>query len=143
MTIACGVGFNFLADQDPDVPVFPGVDTSFYGATVEHGVWQELCAGCGKCILDLTGGICPIARCAKTILNGPCGGTNEGMCEVSTPENEIPCAWALIVERCKKLGTLDRLQEVLAPKDWSTARDGGQRRRIREDLRIVKEEAQA
>lgn len=144
VTIACGVGCNFLADQDPDVPVFPGVDTSFYGATVEHGVWEERCAGCGKCILDLTGGICPIARCAKTILNGPCGGTNEGMCEVSSPENEIPCAWALIVERCKKLGTLDRLQEVLAPKDWSTARDGGQRRRIREDLRIAtEEEAQA
>ncbi|NQT52139.1 methylenetetrahydrofolate reductase C-terminal domain-containing protein [bacterium] len=143
LTLACGVGCNFLADQDPDVPVFPAVDTTFFGATTEHGVWVERCAGCGKCILDITGGICPVARCAKTLLNGPCGGTNNGLCEVSTPDNEVPCAWALIVERCKKLGTLDRLQEVLAPKDWSTGRDGGPRRRVREDLRIVKEEEKA
>ena len=140
VSIACGVGVNFLADQGADVPVFPGVDTTFMGATLEHGVWAERCAGCGQCILDITGGICPVARCAKSILNGPCGGTNEGMCEISTPENPVPCAWALIIERCKKLGTLDRLTEVLAPKDWSTSRDGGPRRRVREDLMIAEPE---
>jgi ferredoxin len=143
VTIACGVGCNFLADQDPDIPVFPGVDTTFYGATTEHGVWEERCAGCGQCILDITGGICPVARCAKSILNGPCGGTNDGMCEVSTPENEVPCVWALIVERCKKLGTLERLREVLAPKDWSTDSDGGPRRRVREDLRRTDQKQEA
>lgn len=140
VTIACGVGANFLVDQGATVPVFPGVDTSFYGATTEHGVWEERCAGCGQCILDLTGGLCPIARCAKTILNGPCGGTNDGMCELSAPENPIPCVWAQIVERCKQLGTLEKLYAVQAAKDWSTARDGGQRRRVREDLRVAKAE---
>jgi hypothetical protein len=70
-------------------------------------------------------------------MNGPCGGTNDGMCEISTPDRPVPCAWALIVERCTKLGTLDRLREVLAPKDWSTARDGGPRTRVRPDLKIA------
>ena len=62
------------------------------------------------------------------------------MCEVSTPERETPCAWALIVERCQKLGTLDRVAEVIAAKDWSSGRDGGPRRLVREDLRLAREE---
>ena len=138
VSIACGVGVNHLADQNPDVPIFPGLDTTFMGSTVEHGEWAERCAGCGQCILHLTGGICPVARCAKTILNGPCGGTtDEGNCEISTEDNPVPCAWALIVERAKKLGTLDKLREIILAKDWSTARDGGPRRRVRADLKIV------
>ena len=137
VSLACGVGVNFLADQGPDIPVFPALDTTFMGATIEHGEWAERCAGCGECILHLTGGICPVARCAKTILNGPCGGTNDGKCEISTPDNPVDCAWYLIVERAKKLGTLEQLKEVLAPKDWSTARDGGPRRLVREDLKIA------
>jgi ferredoxin len=137
VTIACGVGVNFIADRHPTVPVFPGVNTTFYGATVEHGEWAERCAGCGECILHLTGGIC-----AKTILNGPCGGTNDGQCEISTPENPVDCAWALIVERCKNLGTLEQLKEIVAAKDWSTGRDGGPRRRVREDLKIAEPEGQ-
>ena len=140
VSLACGVGVNTLTDRNSVVPAFPGVDTTFMGSTVEHGVWEERCAGCGQCILHLTGGICPIARCAKSIQNGPCGGTNDGMCEISTPENPVPCGWALIVERMKQLGTLDRLAELIPPKDWSTARDGGPRKRVREDLRIAKEE---
>jgi ferredoxin len=137
LSLACGVGVNFLADRKARVPVFPAVNTTFMGATVEHGDWQERCAGCGDCVLERTGGICPIARCAKSILNGPCGGTREGMCEISTPEEPVPCAWVLIIERCKELGTLDRLSEVMAPKDWSVAGDGGPRRRLRADLRIA------
>ena len=74
------------------------------------------------------------------MLNGPCGGTNDGMCEISTEDNPVPCVWALIVERAKKLGTLDKLKEILAAKDWSTARDGGPRRRVRPDLKIAKED---
>ncbi len=137
VSLACGVGVNYVSDQGPDIPVFPAVDTTFMGATIEHGQWAERCAGCGQCVLDLTGGICPIARCAKTILNGPCGGTHDGLCEISTPEHPVDCAWALIVERCRKLGTLDRLKEIISSKDWSTARDGGPRRRVREDLKIA------
>ena len=140
VSIACGVGVNHCVERGCPIPVFPGVDTIFVGATVEHGVWEERCGACGDCILHLTGGICPIARCAKSILNGPCGGTNEGMCEISTDENPVPCAWALIVERMKQLGTLDKLSEIQPPKDWSTARDGGPRRRVRPDLKIEKEE---
>ena len=140
LSIACGVGVNYISDQGPDIPVYPGVDTTFMGATLEHGVWAERCAGCGKCMLDLTGGICPIARCAKTILNGPCGGTNNGKCEISTPDNDVDCAWYLIIERAKKLGTLDKLLEVQAPKDWAKSRDGGPRRTTRPDLMIAKAE---
>lgn len=140
ISIACGVGVNFLADLNAAVPVFPGLDTTMFGATVEHGVWAERCAGCGQCILHLTGGICPVARCAKTILNGPCGGTNDGKCEISTPDAPVDCAWALIVERSKTLGTLDALKEVQAAKNWSTARDGGPRTRIRPDLVLAKDE---
>lgn len=141
LSMACGVGVNFLADQLGDIPVFPAVNTTFMGATIEHGEWAERCAGCGECVLHLTGGICPVARCAKSILNGPCGGTNEGKCEISTPERPVDCAWALIIERAEKLGTLDKLKDIIAPKDWSKARDGGPRTRVRADLKIAKEEA--
>jgi len=139
LSIACGVGVNFLAERHGTVPVFPGVDTVFMGATIEHGEWAVRCAGCGQCILHLTGGICPIARCAKSILNGPCGGTNNGKCEISTEENPVDCAWSLIIERMKRLGTLDQLAEIVPPKDWSTARDGGPHRRVRADLKLAKE----
>lgn len=140
LSLACGVGVNFLSDRGAKIPVFPGLNTTFMGATIEHGIWAERCAGCGDCILHLTGGICPVARCSKTILNGPCGGTNNGKCEISTPDNPVDCAWALIVERIKSLGTLEALQEIITPKDWSQARDGGPRKRVREDLLIAKED---
>ena len=139
LSLACGVGVNFIADRDRVIPVFPGVNTTFMGATVEHGVWAERCAGCGECILHLTGGICPVARCAKNILNGPCGGTNNGECEISTPDDPIDCGWALIIERMKKLGTLEKLTEIVPPKDWSTGSAGGPRKRVREDLMIAQE----
>ncbi len=137
LSIACGVGVNFIADRHQTTPVFPGVNTTFMGATVEHGEWAERCAGCGDCILHLTGGICPIARCAKTIMNGPCGGTKNGKCEISLPERPVDCGWALIIERAKRLGTLAALSQVIPPRNWSTARDGGPRRRIRPDLKIA------
>ena len=133
VSIACGVGINFMSEQNPTEPIFPGVDTTFIGAHLELGVWEERCAMCGDCILDKTGGICPVARCAKTILNGPCGGSDKGMCEVHP---DTPCAWALIIERMKNLGTLDKLAEIETPKDWSTSRDGGPRKMTREDLKL-------
>ena len=133
VSLACGVGIHYMAEQLPPMPVFPGVNTMFIGANPELGVWVERCAMCGECILDKTGGICPIAGCAKSMLNGPCGGTNEGMCEV---DPETPCAWAKIIARMKQLGTLDKLAEIEPPKDWSTSRDGGPRKMIREDLKL-------
>ena len=134
LSMACGVGVNFLADKfADDVVVLPALNTTFYGATEEQGVWAEKCAGCGNCILHLTGGICPIARCSKSILNGPCGGSSEGKCEV---DENIDCAWQLIYDRLKALGQLENMIEIQPVKDWSTALDGGTRKRIREDLRI-------
>lgn len=137
LSTACGVGVNFLSDRTGSIPVYPGINTSFYGSVEEPGVFKELCAGCGDCILHLTGGICPVARCAKTLMNGPCGGTNKGKCEIS---REIDCVWFLIVERMKQLGTLDRLSEVLPPRNWSTARDGGPRRISLEHIRTFEEQ---
>lgn len=132
VTLACGVGVNFLSDRIGKVPVFPGVDTTFYGATVEQGLWAEMCAGCGNCITAYTGGICPIARCSKHLLNGPCGGSEKGKCEVDP--SHIDCVWQLIYDRMKLLGRVHELRNLLPAKDWRKASDGGVRRRVREDL---------
>ncbi len=138
LSTACGVGVNFLSDRTGAIPVYPGINTSFYGSVEAPGFFKELCAGCGNCIVHLTGGICPIARCAKTLMNGPCGGTNKGKCEVSS---ETDCAWFLIVERMKQLGTIEKLSEVLPPRNWTTSRDGGPRRISLEHLREYEEQA--
>ncbi|MFZ2447905.1 MAG: methylenetetrahydrofolate reductase C-terminal domain-containing protein [Syntrophobacteraceae bacterium] len=132
ITLACGVGVNFLADRLGDVPVFPGVDTTFYGAAVEPGLWAEMCAGCGNCITHMTGGICPIARCSKHLFNGPCGGSEKGKCEVNPKTTD--CVWQLIYDRMKRLGRLDELTNILPVKDWRPASDGGVRRTVREHL---------
>lgn len=133
LSLACGAGIQFLAEKFRHHPVLPGVNTQFIGITEEQGVWTERCQACGHCVLDLTGGICPISRCSKSLLNGPCGGSKNGKCEV---DPEIPCGWQLIYERLSELGQLDKLEVVIPVKDWSKSRDGGPRKRIREDLRI-------
>jgi ferredoxin len=129
LSMACGVGVSFIADLHPAVRVFPGVDTTFMGSKEPRGVWAERCAGCGRCIVHLTGGICPVACCAKTILNGPCGGSENGLCELSTEQQPVECVWIRIIERCRERGTLERLMEIASPKDWSPSRHGGPRRR--------------
>lgn len=133
VSIACGVGVQFMAEKYFSTPVFPGLDTCFMGVTEERGVWSERCQGCGKCILASTAGICPVSRCAKRLFNGPCGGSSGGKCEI---DPDVPCGWQLIVDRLKKL---DRMgdYETLAPiKDWSTERAGGPRKIVREDVRL-------
>ncbi len=134
LSLACGVGVNFLAGVLAETPVFPAIDTRFMGACIEPGLWREMCAGCGSCVLHLTGGICPVVRCCKSIMNGPCGGSNEGKCEI---DPETDCAWHLIVERMKRLGTLDKLDEVQAPRDWSTSSHGGPRKHIVEAVKAI------
>lgn len=133
LSLGCGVGVQTLAERFPNMRVLPALNTKFMGLPIEQGVWEERCQACGDCILDRTGGICPIARCSKQLLNGPCGGSQRGKCEVHP---DIPCAWHLIWERMTALGMLDRLLEIQPPKNWSTSRDGGPRRIIREDLRL-------
>ena len=132
LSMACGAGVQMAADRYPALPVYPAVNTEFIGVAEEAGVWAERCQGCGDCILGITGGICPIARCAKNLLNGPCGGSHGGKCEVKT---DRPCAWHLIVERLSERGKLDVLEEVLPAKSWWTDRSGGPRKVVREDMK--------
>jgi ferredoxin len=131
ISLACGVGVQFLAEKYLQIPVYPGVNTLFMGVTEQRGVWTERCQGCGQCILGQTAGICPIARCAKRLLNGPCGGSTKGKCEINP---ELDCAWQLIIDRLKELGRLDDYDELIPVKDWSTERAGGPRKVVREDL---------
>jgi len=133
LSMACGAGVQFVAEKYRSVPVMPAVNTTFIGVTEEQGVWTERCQACGTCILDRTGGICPIARCSKSLLNGPCGGSSKGKCEVN---DQIDCGWQLIYDRLKELDMLDKLEEVLPVKDWRTSRDGGPRKVVREDLML-------
>ncbi len=133
LSLACGAGVQFLAERFRKHPVLPGVNTQFIGVTQEQGVWTERCQMCGNCILDRTGGICPVARCSKSLLNGPCGGSKNGKCEI---DSQVDCGWQLIYDRLKDLGQLEKLETVEPVKDWSTSRDGGPRKRIREDLKL-------
>ncbi len=133
LSLACGVGVQFTAEQYFSRPVYPGVNTCFLGATEERGLWTERCQACGQCVLASTGGICPISRCAKRILNGPCGGSSNGKCEIS---KELTCAWHLIVERLKSLDRLDDYEKLFPIKDWSTDRAGGPRKVVREDVQL-------
>jgi ferredoxin len=137
LSLGCGIGVQAIAEHFPNTWVVPGLNTKFLGLPLEQGVWAERCAACGDCILGLTGGICPIARCSKSLLNGPCGGSEGGHCEISP---EIPCAWQLIYDRLSSLGRLEVLMDLQPPKNWRKARDGGPRKIVREDLRLVAQE---
>lgn len=130
VSLSCGIGVQVLSDVLEDAPVFPGQNTMFMGSEErEMGTVSERCAACGDCILDLTAGICPIARCSKSLLNGPCGGSQDGKCEV---DKELDCAWQLIYDRLKALGRLDQMEEIMPIKDWSTSTHGGTRRTPKE-----------
>ncbi len=133
VSLACGAGIQYMAERYADKPVFPGVDTCFIGVSLERGVWGERCQACGACILADTGGICPVARCSKRMLNGPCGGSSKGKCEINP---EVDCGWQLIYNRLKTLGQLDRFECPVDPKNWATSRDGGPRKLVKEDVRI-------
>lgn len=131
VSLACGVGVQFMAEKYQATPVYPGVNTCFLGATEKRGLWTERCQACGQCILAFTGGICPISRCAKRIMNGPCGGSTKGKCEIS---KELDCAWQLIVDRLKALNRLEDYEKIFSIKDWSTDRAGGPRKVERGDV---------
>jgi ferredoxin len=111
VSLACGAGIQFLAEMYPDVPVIPGVDTSFIGVAEEAGEWTERCRSCNQCYLGITGGICPVTMCSKGLLNGPCAGTVHGKCEVDTDRN---CAWTMIYERLERQSRT-ALQEAPVP----------------------------
>jgi len=115
ISLACGIGVQAIAEHFPDIPVLPGVNTTFNGMASEYGVWDERCATCGDCRLDETGGICPITRCTKGILNGPCAGPKNGKCEVS---KDMDCAWILIYQRLERLGQLDKMRRYYPARNF-------------------------
>ena len=131
LSMACGCGVQEIARRYKEKPVYPALNTKFMGASERQGIWAERCQGCGDCLLGITGGICPIARCSKRIMNGPCGGSTQGKCEISS---DVDCVWQLIWDRLKALGMEDRYEDIMAAKDWRSSRDGGPRKIIREDL---------
>lgn len=133
ISIACGIGIQALAERFTEVPVYPGVNTTSLAIREEPGLWAARCDACGDCVLDETYGLCPIARCAKSLMNGPCGGTrNNGKCEV---DEEVDCVWNLIVERARARGKMQALTELRKAKDWSNSGHGGPKRILREELR--------
>ena len=160
VSLACGIGVQAMARHFPHSWIVPGLNTTFLGLPEEQGVWTEQCQACGDCMLALTGGVCPIARCSKQVQNGPCGGSENGLCEVKrikrdggapvmqtnaqgrqTPVVEdVECAWHLIYERLKTHDRLDQITKLRWAKDWSVSRDGGPRRIVREDLLLLDEE---
>jgi len=133
LSLGCGAGVQAVAERFPTKPVYAGLNTAFLGILEERGVWTEKCAACGACVLHKYGGICPVTRCAKHLLNGPCGGSREDRCEVRP---DRPCAWQLIYKRLKAIGQTDRLLKIEPPKDWSASLNGGPRVIVREDHRI-------
>jgi ferredoxin len=133
LSLACGVGVQFMAEKYLTTPILPGVNTCFLGATEQRGVWTERCQACGSCVLAETAGICPISRCAKRVMNGPCGGSSNGKCEIN---KELDCVWQLIINRLKALGRMDDYEIVAPIKDWSTERAGGPRKVTREDVKV-------
>ncbi|MFH1481715.1 MAG: methylenetetrahydrofolate reductase C-terminal domain-containing protein, partial [Pseudomonadota bacterium] len=118
LSLACGVGIQFLSDMYEEKVVLPGVDTSFIGTNDDVGLWTERCRMCNQCYLAVTGAVCPVTMCPKGILNGPCSGTREGMCEVD--ENK-DCAWSLIYKRLEKTDRLDQIRPILPPRKYSLA----------------------
>lgn len=133
LSLGCGAGVQAIAERYVNKPVYAGLNTRFLGILEERGTWTEKCAACGECVLHEYGGICPITRCAKHMLNGPCGGSREDRCEVHP---DRPCAWQLIYKRLNGTGQIDKLKQIRSPKNWGPSLSGGPRIIVREDHRI-------
>ena len=130
LSLACGAGVQAIAKRYPSVPVLPGVNTTFIGIQESNGIFTEECSACGNCELAKFGGICPVTRCAKKLLNGPCGGSQNGKCEINP---DLDCAWHLIIDRLTTLNLMGNLKDYVPPKNWSTSLSGGPRKLIRDD----------
>ena len=123
LSMGCGAGVQTIAEVFEEKPVFPALNTTFMGMPEGEGAWVEMCGACGDCFLDRTGGICPVVRCAKGLLNGPCGGTRKGgKCEID-PEKD--CAWVLIYRRLEKQDRLDLMRKYYEPKNYRAVKRPG------------------
>ena len=131
LSLGCGAGVQAVAEV-LQKHVIPALNTTFLGETKEAGIWMENCRACGDCKLDRFADVCPITRCAKNLLNGPCGGSKGGRCEVD-PDAE--CAWQLIVDRLDKAGRLGSIDAVYPPVNWAKKEGKGPRKIVREDQR--------
>lgn len=119
LVLACGLGVQSAKECNRlGQPVFPGCNTLFGAIMDSQGNFLEKCSLCGECVLDVTGGICPVTLCAKGLLNGPCGGMNKGKCEV---DKEKDCAWVLIYRELEKRKDLEAFKEIRPPKDFKKA----------------------
>jgi len=124
LVMACAFGVQTV-NLYTDKPVYPAVNTLFIGKEESPGYFTEVCMQCGNCILAKTAGVCPLVKCAKSLLNGPCGGSVEGKCEI---DPDTSCAWQMIYDRLAALGQLDKLEEIVPVRDWSTSPAGGPRK---------------
>lgn len=124
LVMSCAYGVRQVADIVSG-PTLPALNTLFIGREEGPGVFVEECSQCGDCVLALTGGICPITRCAKSLFNGPCGGSVGGKCEV---DPKVPCGWQMIYDRLKELGRVEQMEVIIPIRDWSKGWSGGPRR---------------
>ncbi len=124
LAMHCAFGVQTLSLYTSTL-VYPALNTMFIGIEDTPGHFIEVCKQCGDCVLGKSAGLCPLVRCAKSLLNGPCGGSVEGKCEVSP---DIPCVWQMIVDRLQALDRLGILEEIVPPHDWSASSSGGPRR---------------
>jgi hypothetical protein len=121
LVLSCGAGAQAVRAAT-DKHVVPGCDSCFLGNIQRSMDFLEKCSHCGTCVIDDYGAICPVTRCAKGLLNGPCGGTSHGKCEV---DPEMDCAWVLIHNQLKKEGREDKLTKLHEPKEWDVIRRPG------------------
>jgi len=124
LVMCCAFGVQTVSFYS-DKAVYPALNTLFIAKEESPGHFIEACMQCGQCVLGRTAGICPVVRCAKGLMHGPCGGSVEGKCEI---DPDTPCAWQLIIDRLAALGQLDKLEEIEPPKDWGVSHSGGPRR---------------
>jgi hypothetical protein len=133
LSLGCGAGVQAMAEVLSDTHIIPGLNTTGIAETKEQGLWLEDCRGCGDCKLDKFADVCPITRCAKSLFNGPCGGSKDGHCEV---DSTVDCAWHVIVSRLEKTNRLDSMDEIEPPANWAKTQGKGPRKIVREDQRI-------
>ena len=116
LVLACGNGVQTVSEIFKEIDVISGTDTLFLGEIKHNYEFEKRCEMCGYCIIDLFEGFCPISRCPKYMLNGPCGGSTDGKCEVG---KDMPCVWNDIINRLKEKGQINKLRDIQNPKDWS------------------------
>jgi len=125
LVFACGNGAQTVAEIFPQKEVITGTDTLFVGEITRVNEFDNRCVLCGECLIDSYGGVCPVSRCPKSMLNGPCGGSSNGKCEVN---KELECVWDRVYQELKKKGKLQVIKTIQKPKNWSKAQE--QKRRV-------------